>query len=165
MLSECDVGTNEAGALPLKVSYRSDTFSGWFCNSCLNQMTSSPFQQWRYDSAETLLSNHADGSTKETWSQRWSSVLLIQKNGCGCLEFCVEKDPEVTSGLSINEHRDWLMVLHSEWNEGVISFRNTWLVCAILTLKDDLSFLHFLAFDYSLYFTFVSYAPKHIWLT
>lgn len=56
-----------------------------------------------YNLVKTLLSNYAKGSTEEILKQRWCWVSLIQKN-CGSLGFCVEKDPEVTSGLTVSEH-------------------------------------------------------------
>lgn len=56
-----------------------------------------------YNLVKTLLSNYAKGSTEEILKQRWCWVSLIQKN-CGSLGFCVEKDPEVTSGRTVSEH-------------------------------------------------------------
>ena len=58
------------------------------------------------NTVKALLNNYANGSTKEIQNQGWCLVLLIRKNDCGSLKFYLEEDPEVTSGLNINEHSD-----------------------------------------------------------
>ena len=55
---------------------------------------------------KALLNNYANGSTKEIQNQGWCLVLLIHKNGYGCLKFYLEEDPEATPGLNINERSD-----------------------------------------------------------